>query len=281
MRVFVVQHQHDLDGCDEVKFIGVYSTEHRGRAAVARAKRLPGFRDHPAGFSVDAYEVDKTHWVEGFKTFWLGKARAPSSRKASNSTFDRTAPAAQRRAVRRMGRELTDSQKERTELLLRTNLPLFECAHRLRSAVDEPRWALLSLSGYAGSKAVIGTVDATEARLQRRSRLRHPWEAVFLHARLVPDHSGTRIEGRFRRRRSQVIFMGLWTAFAIVVGGILFLSAVMELVGSSGRWSGNPWVGVAVPLIFWAAAASYFWRGRRERRFLTAFVVETVGAEPI
>ena len=179
-----------------------------------------------------------------------------------------------------MGRELTDSQEGRTEFLLRTNLTLFECAHRLRSAVDEPRWALLSLSGYAGSKAVIGTVEATEVRLQRRSRLRHPWEAVFLDARLVPDHSGTRIEGRFRRRRSQAIFMGLWTAFAIVVGGILFVSAVMELVGPSGRWR-NLWVGVAVPVIFWAAAASYFWRGRRERRFLTAFVGETVGAEPI
>jgi hypothetical protein len=52
MRVFVVMHEHDLDGCDEVKFIGVYSTACRGRAAIARAKRLPGFRDHPDGFAV-------------------------------------------------------------------------------------------------------------------------------------------------------------------------------------------------------------------------------------
>ena len=58
MRVFVFQHEHELDGYDEVKFIGVYSTARRGRAAVARAKRLPGFRDHPGGFSVDAREVD-------------------------------------------------------------------------------------------------------------------------------------------------------------------------------------------------------------------------------
>jgi hypothetical protein len=89
MRVFVVQHQHYLDGCDEVKFIGVYSTAQRGRAAVARAKRLPGFRDHPDGFSVDAYQVDKTHWVEGFKTVWLGKGRPPSSRAPSNKPLER------------------------------------------------------------------------------------------------------------------------------------------------------------------------------------------------
>ncbi len=105
MRAFVVQHQHDLDGCDEVKFIGVYSTAHRGRAAVARAKRLPGFRDHPAGFSVDAYEVDKTHWVEGFKTFWLGKVRAPSSRTPSNKPLERAGIKRGRRSKgRRAGR---------------------------------------------------------------------------------------------------------------------------------------------------------------------------------
>lgn len=179
-----------------------------------------------------------------------------------------------------MRSRLTDEQEARTGLRLHTDLPPFECAHRLRGAVDEPRWALFTLSCYAGSKPIIGTVDPTEVRLQRRSRFRHPWEAVFLNARLVPDHSGTRIEGRFRRRRSIVIFMGLWTTFAIVVGSILFVSSAMELVAPTGRVSGNPWVGVAVPLVFWTAALSYFWRGRRERRFLIAFVAETVGAKP-
>ena len=68
MRVFVVQHQHELDGCDEVKFIGVYSSEDRAWSAVDRAKALSGFRDHPDGFSVDPYEVDMDHWTEGFVT---------------------------------------------------------------------------------------------------------------------------------------------------------------------------------------------------------------------
>jgi len=167
-----------------------------------------------------------------------------------------------------------------SDLRLHTDLPLAECAHRLRGAVDEPRWALFSFSGYAGSKAVIGTVDTNAVRLLRRSRFGHPWEAVFLYARLVPDQSGTRIEGRFRRRRSHAIFMGLWTTFAIVVGSIWFVLSVLELVAPTGRASGNPWIGVAFPLIFWTYAAWYFWRGRREQRLLTAFVGETVGATP-
>ena len=66
MRVFVVQREHELDGCAEVKFIGVYSTQERAWTAVDRAKRLSGFRDHPDGFSVDPYEVDMDHWTEGF-----------------------------------------------------------------------------------------------------------------------------------------------------------------------------------------------------------------------
>ena len=104
MRVFVVMHENDLDGC-EVKFIGVYSTARRGRAAIARAKRLPGFRDHPEGFSVDACEVDRTHWSEGFKTVWLGKGRPPASRTPSNKPLERAGiKGGPRREGRRVGR---------------------------------------------------------------------------------------------------------------------------------------------------------------------------------
>jgi len=71
MRVFVVQHEHEFQGCDEVKFIGVYSTEEGARAAVERAKRLSGFSDHPDGFTVDPYEVDRDYWTEGFVTVSL------------------------------------------------------------------------------------------------------------------------------------------------------------------------------------------------------------------
>jgi hypothetical protein len=105
MRVFVVMHEHDLDGCDVITFIGVYSTARRGRAAVARAKRLPGFRDHPDGFSVDSCEVDRTHWSEGFKTVWLGKGRPPASRAPSNKPPERTGTkGGRRRKGRRAGR---------------------------------------------------------------------------------------------------------------------------------------------------------------------------------
>jgi hypothetical protein len=67
MRVFVLQHTREIpDGTDDVKLIGVYSSEQAGRAAIATLSLLPGFREHPAGFELSSYELDITHWGEGF-----------------------------------------------------------------------------------------------------------------------------------------------------------------------------------------------------------------------
>ena len=67
--VYVVQHLHSFpDGTEDVKFIGVYSSELEAKNAVNRLRLVSGFSSHPEGFSVDRYEIDKDHWVEGFVT---------------------------------------------------------------------------------------------------------------------------------------------------------------------------------------------------------------------
>jgi hypothetical protein len=67
MDVFVVQHTHKLeDGGEDVKLVGVYSSEERAREAVDRLSRKPGFRDHPDSFQIDRYRVDSDQWTEGF-----------------------------------------------------------------------------------------------------------------------------------------------------------------------------------------------------------------------
>jgi len=40
--VWVVQHSYDLDGCEETKFIGVYSSKRKAHDAVARLRKQPG-----------------------------------------------------------------------------------------------------------------------------------------------------------------------------------------------------------------------------------------------
>ncbi len=69
MTVYVVHHVHPFDdGSEDVKLIGVYSSLASATAAVARLKLQPGFADHPAGFHIDPFDVDKDHWTEGFVT---------------------------------------------------------------------------------------------------------------------------------------------------------------------------------------------------------------------
>ena len=68
MKVFVVQHEHERDGSADVKLIGVYATRAEADQARERLSAAEGFRDHPDGFSIDAYELGRDHWTSGFAT---------------------------------------------------------------------------------------------------------------------------------------------------------------------------------------------------------------------
>ena len=67
--VYVLQHVvREFEDDEDVKMIGVYSSESDARQAIARLADQPGFRDHPGGFQIDPYELNKDHWTEGFVT---------------------------------------------------------------------------------------------------------------------------------------------------------------------------------------------------------------------
>lgn len=69
MKVFVVVHVHEItQDQEDVKLIGVYSTEERAKEAIRRSLLLPGFAESTDGFGIDAYEVDEDHWTEGYVT---------------------------------------------------------------------------------------------------------------------------------------------------------------------------------------------------------------------
>ena len=66
MKVYLLWHT-PLSGAEEdVKLLGVYSSEQKAVEGRERAKRLPGFRDNYQGFQIDAYVVDRDEWREGF-----------------------------------------------------------------------------------------------------------------------------------------------------------------------------------------------------------------------
>ena len=66
-QVFVLQHAYERpDGSEQVKFVGVYTTEEFGSAAIERLIHVPGFSAMPEGFSIDRCCLDQTNWSEGF-----------------------------------------------------------------------------------------------------------------------------------------------------------------------------------------------------------------------
>jgi hypothetical protein len=60
-------HWDEEEG-DDVKLLGVYSTDSLARDRIERSKSTPGFADEPDCFVVSRYVVDKDTWAEGFVT---------------------------------------------------------------------------------------------------------------------------------------------------------------------------------------------------------------------
>jgi hypothetical protein len=82
MDVFMVWHIHhfelpagiddreviNLDDDEDLKVIGIYSSESQAEAAIARTRLLKGFRDEPDCFVVSGYTLDVDKWTDGYVT---------------------------------------------------------------------------------------------------------------------------------------------------------------------------------------------------------------------
>jgi hypothetical protein len=65
--VYLLWHvRSDDEYGDDAKLVGVYSSEASAHAAIERKKEYPGFVDHPDGFEISKYEIDRDAWSEGF-----------------------------------------------------------------------------------------------------------------------------------------------------------------------------------------------------------------------
>ena len=75
MKVFVLHHVNKLlSGEEDVKLIGIYSSEASAQRAIERLSSQPGFRKYLEGFDIGCYELDKDHWTEGFLSTWVNKS---------------------------------------------------------------------------------------------------------------------------------------------------------------------------------------------------------------
>ena len=65
--VFLLQHvAREGEDDEDVKTIGVFSSEDSARSAIDKLRNVPGFRDFPSSFVISRKLVDQVSWEEGF-----------------------------------------------------------------------------------------------------------------------------------------------------------------------------------------------------------------------
>ncbi len=69
--VFLLWHNHDLSDDfgthEEIKLIGVFSSEGKAQETIERLKDKEGFRDYPLScFEISKTKIDQTSWADGF-----------------------------------------------------------------------------------------------------------------------------------------------------------------------------------------------------------------------
>lgn len=65
--VFIVFHTRVKDQDNEdIKLIGVFSSEQLAESAIMSVRTMPGFRDNLDGFSIGEHTIDDIKWREGF-----------------------------------------------------------------------------------------------------------------------------------------------------------------------------------------------------------------------
>jgi hypothetical protein len=138
------------------------------------------------------------------------------------------------------------------DVILHSDYSPDTCVAKLSEQIDSDKRSLFSLSGYKGSKPIVGRIGGNEFRLQKR-RYWHNSFGPVLFGRVTSHGRGSLVEGYWGMARWTRMFMRVWIIFAIVVGTpILFDS--LKCMGSAGcKVRGDWWIGVAVPpaLVLW------------------------------
>ena len=65
--IFILEHVYEINDVDEIKHIGVFTTEVKAQEAIEELKDLPGFNK----FSIDCFKISKCklnhyEWKNGF-----------------------------------------------------------------------------------------------------------------------------------------------------------------------------------------------------------------------
>jgi len=118
-------------------------------------------------------------------------------------------------------------------------------AETLRRDVDQEQYTPFSLSGYKGSKPLLGDLREGSFRLRKRIYYSNGFARRF-YATYSAEPGGTRIEGYFDAPLWARWFMRIWVALAVAIGTPIFALTLIDAV-RRGNAGGNLWTGLAVP----------------------------------
>jgi hypothetical protein len=116
----------------------------------------------------------------------------------------------------------------------------------MRASIDPDQWTLLSMSGYKGTKPIIGAVGESGFWLQKRRYTRNDFAGRFF-ARFDAEPGGTRIEGYFDCPSWARWFMRIWFGMAILIGTPMFIGTLWSITTRGYNAAENDWLGVVVP----------------------------------
>ncbi|MNR53554.1 hypothetical protein D3C85_1735860 [compost metagenome] len=64
--VYCLTHFYDVEDDEEIRYIGIYTTNERAEEVLSELKLKPGFAEHPEDFNIDRFTLNEREWKEGF-----------------------------------------------------------------------------------------------------------------------------------------------------------------------------------------------------------------------
>jgi hypothetical protein len=116
------------------------------------------------------------------------------------------------------------------DITLHSDFPPESCLTRLTENIDLDRWAF-SLSGYEGSKPIVGRIAGNEFRLHKR-RYWHNRSGPVLFGRVGAEGRGSLIEAYWDLWLWDRIFMRVWLGYAVLVGTPIFFTSLRDAIRS-------------------------------------------------
>lgn len=102
--------------------------------------------------------------------------------------------------------------------------------------------------GYSAFGVVLASFDGYKFRLYVRRDYRNSFAPLF-SGRLVPQTTGTRVEGRFGMHPFVKIFLAVWFAGVVSVGGFIFVSSIGQAMSGDVSNNSQRHIGIVVPPI--------------------------------